>query len=220
MRSTFLLFLLSWSCHAQQFIKGGLSFAHTTAEPPYGAVRRNTTGLTVGFLFNRQLSERTFFRPEIAFVQKGERVTTSTEELKARLNYVEASALLALSMMKEPHTWVLLIEGGPSFGYGLGGNYKVTSPGNSRNGAIKFGNQPSGTTTNDVYLDSPLDIGLQFGFAAVIRNRLLLDLRYGTGLTSFTEPPTPLPAGTTNTDFLTYNRTLQFTVGWGRNANP
>jgi hypothetical protein len=217
MRAALLFLLASSSSFGQPFFKGGLSLAHTSSEPPSGVDRRFRAGFTFGFVFIRQWTDKLAFKPEISFIQKGERITTSSEELKVRLNYVEAPTLFVLSLMKESHPVELLIQGGPSFGYGLGGNFKVKSPGNSRNGAIKFGTKPSsGANSGDVYLDSPVDIGLQFGLIVLVRQNLMFDFRYGHGLTSFIEPPSTLPPGAKNSDYYNYNRTIQVTVGWRR----
>ena len=216
MRCAVLLLFLASSCFGQQFIKGGLTLANSTGLPADGVVRRMTSGFTVGFAFNRQLTNRAFFRPEIAFVQKGERFTTSTEEYKANFNYLEVPVLLALSLMKEPHHTVLLLEAGPSFSYGVGGKYTISGSSQSRGGAVKFGDRPSGANPNDMYLESAYDISMQFGVAVIVRKRLMFNIRYGAGLTSFTEPPNPLPTGTTASDYHTYNRTIQLTVAWSR----
>jgi hypothetical protein len=216
MRPAVLLLFLSSSCFGQQFIKGGLTLANSTGLPPDGVVRRVTSGFTVGFAFNRQLAERAFFRPEIAFVQKGERFTTATEEYKANFNYVEVPVLLAWSLMKEPYHTVLMLEAGPSFGYGVGGKYTVSNSTQSRGGAVKFGDRPSGANPSDLYIDSPFDICMQFGIAVIVRQRLMFNIRYGAGLSSLTEAPNPLPAGTVASDYHTYTRTFQLTVAWAR----
>jgi hypothetical protein len=216
MRHAVLLIFLTSSCLGQQFIKGGLTLAHSTGLPPDGVVRRLTSGFTIGFAFNRQLTERTFFRPEIAFVQKGERFTTSTEVYKANFNYLEVPVLFVWSLMKEPHTTALMLEAGPSFGYGVGGKYTVANSSQSRGGAVKFGDRPAGSNPNNMYLDSPIDIAMQFGIAVIVRQRLMFNLRYGAGLTSFTDAPDPLPSGTRQSDYYTYTRTFQLTVAWAR----
>ena len=216
MRRAVLLLFLTSSCLGQQFIKGGLTLANSTGLPPDGVVRRMTSGFTIGIAFNRELTERAFFRPEIAFVQKGERFTTSTEEYKANFNYAEVPLMFAWSLMKEPHPTLLLIEAGPSFGYGVGGKYTVSNSTQSRGGSVKFGDRPSGANANDMYLENPFDISMQFGVAVIVRKRLMFNIRYGAGLNSFTEPPNPLPAGAKQSDYHTYNRTVQFTVGWSR----
>ena len=124
--------------------------------------------------------------------------------------------MFAWSLMKEPHSTVLLIEAGPSFGYGVGGKYTVSNSTQSRGGAVKFGDRPSGANPNDMYLENPLDISMQFGVAVMVRKRWMFNIRYGAGLTSFTEPPNPLPPGARLSDYDTYNRTFQFTIAWSR----
>jgi hypothetical protein len=213
MRLTALLFLVTTCSYCQQFFKAGLTLSQTTNIPPYGSVHQAISGFVAGIAFNRQWGTRTAIRPEILFIQKGDRLTTSTEELRMRLNYIEIPVLAVLSLMKEEHSTMLAIEAGPSFGYGLGGKYFLTSPGNSQNGAVKFGEHDPNVSTQDIYFENPVDIGIQVGACVTVNRWVLIDIRYGFGLSNLKEPPNPLPAGSTSSDYDMKNGVLQLSMG-------
>ena len=212
MRGVFLL-LISTSCFTQQIFKAGVTFSQTTQTPPYGAIHQRVTGFAAGVAFNRHWTNKLDIRPELLFIQKGDRLANSAEDLKVTVNYFEIPVMFILSLMNEQHIMMLSIEGGPSFGYGLGGKYKLTSPINPQEGGVIFG-EPPNVPTQAIYLENPIDIGIQLGTALTIKQRLLIEIRYGIGLTSMDDPPNTLPAGTTASDFVMRNGVLQIWTGW------
>jgi hypothetical protein len=221
MRVVVLLFVLSTPCFSQQFFKVGLSLSQTDNTPPYGAIHQRVAGFIGGIAFSRQWTQNVSVRPEVLFIQKGDRLTTSTEELKVRINYVEIPLMVALSLMKQEHAVMFSIEAGPSFGYGLGGKYALDSPMGDQEGGVIFGEPDPNVASRAMYLDNPVDLGLQAGMIMLVRQRLLFEIRYGVGFTSSIDPPDPLPAGRTNSDYEMMNGVLQFSVGYTlRRQNP
>jgi hypothetical protein len=214
MKPTLLFLLLSSSCFAQTFIKAGIALSRTSNPPPSGTVHRRAAGFVGGVAVNRQWSDRTAVRTELLFIQKGDRLTSQTEELKLRINYVEVPVLFVFSPSSLRQAVVLALEFGPSFGYGLGGKYWLMSPLTPQQGAVVFGEPTPNAPSQNLYLDNALDIGLQLGGALTIKQRLLLDFRYGFGLMSMTKPPDPLPAGRKTSDYISKNGALQFSLGW------
>ena len=212
MRVGFLLILLlSVPGFAQRYLKAGLSLPQSSATPPYGAVERALPGFTFGMAFNRKWSDRMSFRPELVYLQKGFRFTSSTEQFRVRINYIEVPLLAVFSLSSHEQPVMIYLEAGPSVGYGLGGKYELRST-PVQSGAVKFGEQPT-KSTNDLYFENPVDIGFQMGFAFTVTKRWIVDMRYGFGFMSVDEPPNPLPAGRQNSDYIMKNRVLQFTLG-------
>jgi hypothetical protein len=168
-------------------------------------------GFSGGLAFTRAWNEGFSLRSEVGFLQKGFRLKSSTEELKVRLNYIEATLLGLLALPTLQHAVVVYLEAGPSLGYGLGGKYglKSTQP---QSGSVKFGEPPS-NPHQDLYFENPVDMGLQAGLAAIVKERWMIELRYGFGFMSVDEPPNPLPAGRKNEDYIMKNRVLQLSLG-------
>ena len=215
MRAVTLLFLLSTSCLAQNFFKAGISLSRTSNKPPYGAVHQRAAGFVGGIALNRPWNDRTSFRTEFLFIQKGDRLTTQVEELKLRINYVEIPVLLVFSpaaLLQRPV--VVSFEFGPSFGYGLGGKYWLRSPTTPQQGAVVFGVPDPNRPSQNIYFDNAVDIGLQLGGLLTIKQQFLLDFRYGFGLLSIANPPDPLPAGRTRSEYITKNGVLQISAGY------
>jgi hypothetical protein len=206
-----LIFFLSVPCFAQRYIKIGLSVPQTTATAPYGAIEQALPGFLGGIAFSRQWSEKIAIRPEILFIQKGFRFTSSTEQLRIRLNYIEFPLMGVLTLSRQERPVMIFLEAGPSIGYGLGGKYELRST-QPRSGAVKFG-EPPATPSQDLYFENPIDIGFQIGFAFSVTKKWLVEMRYGHGFMSVDEPPNPLPSGTKSSDFIMKNRVLQFSLG-------
>jgi hypothetical protein len=214
MRLAFFLVIIATPCFCQQFFKAGLSLSQTDNTPPYGAIHQRVAGFVGGIAFNRQWTQNVSVRPELLFIQKGDRLTTSTEELKVRINYVEIPLMVVLSLMKQEHAVMFAIEAGPSFGYGLRGKYKLTSPLGDQEGGVIFGEPDPTVASQAMYLDNPVDIGLQAGMMMTVKRRFLMEIRYGLGFTSMIDPPDSLPPGKTNSDYEMMNGVLQLSMGY------
>ena len=75
-------------------------------------------------------------------------------------------------------------------------------------GVLKFGDEPANYEGNDYYLDNSLDIGVQLGGGVKV-GPIIIDLRYGLGLTNLMDEPDGFSG-----DWLNQNRSFQLTVGY------
>jgi hypothetical protein len=184
--------------------------------------QKSITGLTLGAGFNYALSSDGFFsiQPEILYTQKGFRTETfKTDETKNRdyqLNYLEIPVLAKISFGGE--TFKGYLNAGPSLGYGLGGKYlkKDIKSGvtKTEESSIIFDKEPEGYEGKDMYLDNQLDFGLQFGGGLGVKlgpGSVLLDLRYGMGMTNLLDP-TPNQAASDS--HKSQNRVMAVTIGY------
>ncbi|HEY9046616.1 MAG TPA: outer membrane beta-barrel protein [Ohtaekwangia sp.] len=88
---------------------------------------------------------------------------------------------------------------GPSVAYGLGGKYKYEEGSQKIETKVKFGNGNS--SNDDLYLGNKIDFGVQFGGGVLIAGKVMVDVRYGLGLTNITDGSNAKNGG------------FQFTVG-------
>ena len=154
-------------------------------------------------------------QPELLFIQKGtkfgytyeEQDYSESENYDVTTNYIELPVLLKVSL--GPDALKFHINAGPSIGYGFGGKYKYDYRENyfgdiyteSEKGKIKFGNEPEFNESDDLYIDNAIDFGVQVGGGVTIANKVMIDIRYGIGLSDLFEEQT------------SKNRVLQFTIG-------
>ncbi|MBL7859267.1 MAG: PorT family protein [Cyclobacteriaceae bacterium] len=141
--------------------------------------------------------------------------TTETSKGKQTLNYFEIPVLAKVIFGNKTK---FFLNAGPSIGIGLGGKYtseskstivysysdgdETESYSSDIKGNIKFGTMPDGADENDWYIDNRIDFGLQFGGGALIADRIMIEARYGLGLSNLY-----------NSDYEVKNRVFQVTVG-------
>ena len=215
--------------HAQTIIpKAGLSLSTNTASEAEDGIENTVSakpGFTVGIGYNLPVGtvgKGVFsIQPELTFVQKGFKVKSSGEfydgeaiydvnaEQKYTVNYLELPVLAKLEFGTGNARF--FTYAGPSLGFGFGGKIKgditfddgFQSITEKIDGDIKFGDAPqdSGEENDDVYLDNRLDVGVQLGAGVTLFNKVVIDVRYGLGLTDLADSGDSA------------NRVLQFTVG-------
>ncbi len=78
------------------------------------------------------------------------------------------------------------------------------------NGNVKFGKEPDNYSGDDLYIDNGLDFGLQLGAGYKIANLIVVDVRYGLGLSNFIDKDSANGID----DNKSKNRSFQFTVGF------
>ncbi|MFZ6010203.1 MAG: porin family protein [Bacteroidota bacterium] len=165
-------------------------------------------GLAVVFTLNEELA----IQPEVQFIQKGCKTSTAEGDSKLTLNYLDLPILLKASLGADRLKF--FVNAGPYVGIGLGGKStgKVTI---SHNGVtevvdvelkVRFSGRNSGSDGSGF---NRFDFGLQVGGGAVIANSVLIDLRYGLGLSPLLEKND----GTTSEFAKNKNSVFQFTVG-------
>ncbi|HEY3402917.1 MAG TPA: porin family protein [Ohtaekwangia sp.] len=209
--------------------KIGFVVSSTNATPPddeFGTKNElsSGTGFTFGVGYNHPIGTvgKGLFslQPELSFIQKGFKATTSGEtnigeayydyvaDQHYKINYLELPVLAKIEFGSPTARFSFLA--GPSIGFGLGGKLKgdlTLDDGyekykNDIDADIKFGDAPEDAEEiDDVYFDNRLDFGLQLGAGVTLYNKVAIEVRYGLGFTNLSD------------DHDTANRVLQFTVG-------
>ncbi len=153
-------------------------------------------GFTLGLGFNLPVGDGPIsVQPELNFVQKGTKAEEDGESAKMTLNYLEVPVLIKATFGEATKFYV---NAGPSLGLGLGGKLKASEGPISAEVDVKFGD---GDDDEVVYIEKKTDFGLQLGGGVIIAEKVMIDLRYGLGLSSLFE------------DGKVKNNVLQFTVG-------
>jgi hypothetical protein len=161
--------------------------ASKSTNPDINSGVKNKIGISGGLAVEFVLKKRISIQPELLYVQKGNKYflranTGISTDYIITLNYLEVPVLIKA---KFDHFYFNV---GPSLAMGLDGNYKITTnhpaiP-HHMNGKIKFGKSSDENPDNDVYIDRRFDIGLQIGGGYVLANLIMIDLRYGFGMTN------------------------------------
>ena len=229
MRTLSLLVLLSIAVNGftQTIIpKAGITIAKVNVSSSEAGTPKSTIGFTLGAGVNFPINDIFSFQPELVFMQKGFAVKEEfsfsfggmTESLdldaKVIVNYLEVPVLMKATFGTNTKFHFIA---GPSIGVGLGGRYRyeynaLYSDGNTTeveheeaSGKVKFG-EPEDEDSEDAYLKERVDFGLQIGGGVLIKEKILVDLRYGIGLTN-------LGGGLSDENDKVQNRVLQITVG-------
>lgn len=162
-------------------------------------------GFTLGAGVNFPLGSGPIsLQPELNFIQKGSKAAEKNSEFeltqKTKLSYLEIPILVKASFGE---TTKFHINAGPSIGLGLGGKskgeFKSAFGTESLDSDIKFGD---GNDEDYTYIENRTDFGLQFGGGVVIANKVMIDIRYGLGLSSLVD------------DYKVKNNVLQFALGF------
>jgi len=154
---------------------------------------KNKPGIVAGLAFEIPLSSRFSIQPELLFHQKGFKEDGSLEESDPYQTYfVDFKSSFTLNYLELPvlvkyKFGIFYVNGGSSISYGIGGKYSLSPDGGSTlKGKMKFGHN-STTLSNedtDFYIENALDLGLQVGGGVKIFKRIIIDARYGFGLSS------------------------------------
>jgi hypothetical protein len=158
-------------------------------------------GFTLGAGFNLPIGNGPIsVQPELNYIQKGAKGDLEIEEItvstKMKLNYIEVPVLVKATFGDATK---FFINAGPSIGLGLSGKMKVESGGMSASVDVKFGEPKEGEEA--LYMEKRMDLGVQFGGGVIIADKVMVDIRYGLGLTDLNE------------DVSMKNNALQFTIG-------
>lgn len=149
-------------------------------------------GFTLGVGFNFPIGEGAFsLQPELNFIQKGAKYEEGDYSEKLKLNYLEIPILAKATFGEVTKFYVNV---GPSLGYGLNGKVKVKEGSLEEDFDVNFGDEVD-------EIEKRMDVGLQLGAGVIIAEKIMIDLRYGLGLTSLNE------------ESKVKNNVLQFTVG-------
>ncbi len=135
-------------------------------------------------------------QPELLYIQKGVGAKSGNTTADVHINYLELPVLVKISFGSE--TIKGYVNAGPSIGYALSGKTKI-------------GSTTSKITFDDT--DNRTDFGLQFGGGVGFQagpGSILLDLRYGYGLTNTSKTP----SGGNSSDYKSQNRVVAVSVGY------
>ncbi|WP_333819535.1 porin family protein [Ohtaekwangia sp.] len=181
--------------YAQSIIpKAGLSLSNIHGSDASGTDSK--AGLTLGAGFNLPLGKGAFsIQPELNYIQKGFKASEDGGTAKLNLNYLELPVLVKASFGDVTKFYV---NAGPSVAYGLGGKVSYEEGNMKYSSKVKFGD---GDDDGIVYFSNQIDFGVQFGGGVLIAGKVMVDVRYGLGLTKFTD------------DVKAKNGGFQFTVG-------
>ncbi len=135
----------------------------------------------VGVVLNAQLGDHFAIRPELLYLQRGAKESSGGATITYRAGYIELPINIAAGLQAGPGKFEVFA--GPSFGYSLGGHYKVESSGYSGSGNIKAKKQPDSFTGTDVYMN-PFNVSLNFGLDYKFDNGLLIQVGYNLGLSN------------------------------------
>lgn len=181
-------------------------------------------GFTIGLGLNIPFTEIFSFQPELNFIQKGSKGEATLQEsfdeatfdvyfsTDLHIDYLEVPLLLKFTFGEGTK---FFFTAGPGIAVGIGGRNKIkgeftfTNNGTSEtypfsdSGRIKFGETPENPDPEsiDTYINNRLELSLQAGAGVLIKNKVMLDLRYGLGLTDLSD------------DGESKNRVLQLTAG-------
>lgn len=217
------------SASAQRIIpKIGMSLYRASVHdkyPEYDKVLSNP-GFTAGVGYEISLKGNLSLQPEINFIQKGfiykhehyDQGEDAYELNKFTLtvNYIEVPILVKVHLKK------FYFVGGPSVGFGIGGKLRQeydfndvsTDLGFIKTYDVKFEDVPEGYASDSQtfeYVNNRVDVGVQLGAGIELFNKIMVEVRYGFGLTRLYD---------TRDEIYQFehadqakNQVLQFTVG-------
>lgn len=217
-----VILFFAWSSHAQTLIpKAGLTLSKIALADD--DEQKFNPGLTIGVAFNFPVSEVFSIQPEISFVQKGSKSSISgdlingtyTSKSKISMNYIEMPVLVKATFGESTK---FFFTAGPSLGIGVGGKFEAKftiSEGSNQisetyDGKVKFGETPQDDDEelDALYFDNRLDFGVQLGAGVTIADKVMIDLRYGLGLSRLNDKIEDF-----DFDNKAQNRVIQLTVG-------
>ena len=209
---------LGFAANAQMSIipKAGITLSNMAVKEKEDGQKSNL-GKTFGLGLNLPVSEGMFsIQPELLFTQKGVKYSEDDYSQKMHLNYLELPVLAKASFGSDAVK--AYVNAGPSVGFALGGNVKTKFDGETETTKIRFG---EGEDEETVYLDTEnynrVDLGMQFGGGIALQagpGSLILDARYGLGLSNFAKAPETIPSGASKSDFKNQHRVFALSLGY------
>jgi hypothetical protein len=246
LKAVFLISILikSTCANAQNFIpKIGVAITNTThiinglndQDPGEEFKVTPETGITFGLGYTSSIDKTLSFQTELNFIQKGVKsfktgqyptgaeLTDFSSEIRYRLNYVELPVLVKVTLGRKVRFFT---TAGVSVGMAIGGRIDTKTKFNGGNysedawryrSPIYFEEDDSSKSASRFMIDKKLDINIQVGAGVIISKLILLDVRYGYGLTSLTggdyDLDNHLVQSISDTFAKSQNRVFQVTIG-------
>jgi hypothetical protein len=211
---------LGFAANAQvSFIpKAGITLSNRAVKDKEEGQKSNM-GMVAGLGINLPVSEGGFFsvQPELLYIQKGYKTEEDGESNKLYLNHLELPVLAKVSFGGE--SVKAYVNAGPSVGFNMGGKLKYEFENESESIKLRFGDKEN--TDETWYIDKEdynrVDLGMQFGGGLALQagpGSLILDARYGLGLSNFRKAPETIPSGMSKSDFKNQNRVFALSLGY------
>ncbi len=161
--------------------KGGGTLNTVSGNTPAGTEKDMTFGYQFGATVNYGFNEIFSLQPEVVFIQKGGKASSTATDDYAQLsaNYLEIPILAKAQFGGEKFKGFIVL--GPYAGYWAGGKNKTKILGNESKETIDFDND----IDDDGYKQNRIDLGINGGLGmqyAIGRGNIFLDARYGFGL--------------------------------------
>ncbi len=219
------LALTSHVGYSQFLIKGGLTSATVNFQETYAQKYSPVQGTVFGIGYNSVRDSSSFgVLVEVLRIEKGAIDVYDTHgsvryrsETNTKVNYLEIPIMVKYTMGHKKIQPYLNI--GFSIGVGLGGDYKNVIMNQdpypngpmiytTTNGKVVFAKQT--TASRELNIDNRTDVGIQLGAGFTFFKRLVLDFRYGMGLTDLYDQD--MNSSTVNPS--SKNRVTQFSLGY------
>jgi hypothetical protein len=176
---------------ARTAIKGGVNIA--TFNGPDEIDYKYSVLPHIGVSFLVPLSNEFFFRPEALISGKGGKEDYGSIEAISRMYYLEVPAYL--SYHAKLNTGSIVLDLGPSLGFGLFGNYEINGSGSEAEGDIVFYNEINENNIEnleeDDFVAKFFDFGINFGIGYMV-NDFMVNFNYCHGISN-TSPNVDLP---------------------------
>jgi hypothetical protein len=217
---------LSTPLFGQFFIKGGLTNATVNFQESYALTISPITGSLFGMGYDIGIDSSSFSVViEGVLIQKGAINVYDTHgsarrriETTAKIRYFEIPVLLKYSIGKKAIQ--VYFNAGLSLGIGVGGKfdtevmYQDEYPNGVKtythqNGKIVF-NKETSQYGGEMNVDNRIDISCQFGAGLLLLKHVVLDFRYGLGLTNLYNQDSQ----DTDSNPTSKNRVAQFSLGY------
>ncbi len=188
--------------------KGGGTLNTVSGNTTAGTEKDMTLGYQFGATVNYGFSKIFSLQPEVIFIQKGGRASSSSTDDFTQLtaNYLEVPILAKAQFGGEKFKGFVVL--GPYAGYWAGGKNKTSLLGTETKESIDFDNN----IDDDGYKQNRIDLGINGGLGmqyAIGRGNIFLDARYGFGLFDMNK------YNTEPTDYKTQaNRSVEVSLGY------
>jgi hypothetical protein len=161
--------------------KGGGTLNTVSGNTPSGTDKDMTFGYQFGATVNYGFNDIFSLQPEVVFIQKGGRTSSTATDDFAQMNtnYLAIPVLARAQFGGEKFKGFVVL--GPYAGYWAGGKSRTSVLGVENKESIDFDND----LDDDGYRHNRIDLGINGGLGmqyAIGRGNIFLDARYGFGL--------------------------------------